>query len=106
MAGASSFAIVWSSPQSVYETSTTRHHQLGTKLIRQDGAIYYYGRHALSTTLGRGLLMTQAAVVANHQNRTTAGTAGLYTATSAINLNAAAINSYAGAIPSIGSLLG
>ena len=32
--------------------------------------------------------------------------AGLYTATSAINLNAAAINSYAGAIPSIGSLLG
>ena len=32
--------------------------------------------------------------------------AGLYTATSAINLNAAAINSYAGAIPSFGSLLG
>jgi len=32
--------------------------------------------------------------------------AGLYTATSAINLNAASINSYAGAIPPIGSLLG
>jgi uncharacterized protein (DUF2345 family) len=32
--------------------------------------------------------------------------AGLYTLTSAINLNAAAINSYAGAVPSIASLLG
>ena len=37
---------------------------------------------------------------------TTGSGAGLYTATSAINLNAASINSYAGAIPPIGSLLG
>jgi hypothetical protein len=37
---------------------------------------------------------------------TTGSGAGLYTATSAINLNAAGINSYAGAIPPIGSLLG
>ena len=37
---------------------------------------------------------------------TTGSGAGLYTATSAINLNAAGINSYAGAIPPFGSLLG
>jgi hypothetical protein len=88
-------AIVWHTPQSVFTTSTTKFHALGTKLILPGGRVFYYGRHSLSTTLGLGLLMTQAAVVANHQNRTATGTSGQKTATLAIGATAQTADQYA-----------
>lgn len=85
--------IAWT-PQSPYTLSTTQHHQLGTKLVAHDGRVFYYGAHTLSTTLSRGLLMTQAAVEANHQNRTTTGTAGQNTVTIAIGATAITSGQY------------
>lgn len=88
-------AIVWHTPQSVFTTSTTKFHALGTKLILPGGRVFYYGRHSLSTTLGLGLLMTQPAVVANHQNRTATGTSGQKTVTIAIGATAMTADQYA-----------
>lgn len=88
-------SIVWHTPQSVFTTSTTKFHALGTKLILPGGRVFYYGRHSLSTTLTLGQLQTQAAVVANHQNRTTTGTAGQKTVTIAIGATAMTADQYA-----------
>jgi len=85
----------YASPQSVFETSTSQHHSLGTKAQLADGRVFFYGKHSLSTTLATGLLMTQPAVVANHQNRTTTGTAGQSTITIAIGATAMTANQYA-----------
>lgn len=83
-----------SSPQSVYRASTIKHHELGTRGELSDGRVYYYARHSLSTTFTRGTLLTQPAVVANHQNRTVVAVAGQKTATIAIGATAMTADQY------------
>jgi hypothetical protein len=88
-------AIIWHSPQTVFTSSTTKFHALGTKLILPGGRVFYYAMHSNSTTLTRGQLMGQAPVVANHQDRTMTATAGLKTATLAIGATALTADQYA-----------
>jgi hypothetical protein len=84
-------------------------------LVADPGSIAAFGGVVNITGNGGTILIPQpppappTSVTVGGEVNITANTgsgAGLYTLTSAINLNAAAINSYAGAIPSISSLLG
>jgi hypothetical protein len=86
--------VITHSPQSPFDLSTSQYHGLGTKFQMADGRVFYYAKHTLSTTLSRGLLMTQAAVAANHQNRTTTGVAGNKTVTVAIGATALTAGQY------------
>jgi hypothetical protein len=67
---------------------------LGTRATLDDGRVFYYAKHSLSTTFTRGTLLTQAAVVANHQNRTVTATAGQTTATIALGATAVTAGQY------------
>lgn len=89
------------SPQGIYEvyqpggTGVGRgHHRIGTRAVLEDGRVFYYCAHSLSTTLQgiststEACILTQPAAVANHQNRTVTATAGAFTATIAIGATA------------------
>jgi hypothetical protein len=82
------------SMQSVYDVSTSKEFELGTRGTLRDGRVFYYAKHTLSTTFTRGSLLTQAAVVANHQNRTVTAVAGQFTATIAIGATAMTAGQY------------
>lgn len=95
------------SPQSIYEVyapggTGTHHgrHRIGTRAVLEDGRVFYYCAHTLSTTL-TGIststecaILGQPAAVANHQNRTVTATAGQKTATIALGATAVSENDY------------
>jgi len=81
--------------QGPYDVSNgIKNFTLGTRATLNDGRVFYYGQHTLSTTFGRGTLLTQPAVVANHQNRTVTATAGQNTATVALGATAVTAEQY------------
>jgi hypothetical protein len=82
------------SVQGPYDVSTTKHFRLGTRATLEDGRVFYYAKHSLSTTFSRGTLLTQPAVVANHQNRTSTAVAGQTTGTIAIGATALTAGQY------------
>lgn len=89
------------SPQSIYQVSAgVQHHRIGTRGYLEDGRVFYYCMHTLSTTLTgittstEACLLGQAAAVGNHQNRTVTATAGSLTATIALGATAVAAGDY------------
>lgn len=61
------------SPQSIYQTTTTQAHKIGTRGIMPDGRVFYYSSlAAAATTLLRANLHVAQPVVANHANVTQA----------------------------------
>jgi hypothetical protein len=82
------------SVQGPYQVSSTKHFTLGTRATLDDGRVFYYAAHTLSTTFTPGQLLTQPAVVANHQNRTVTATAGQDTATIALGATAVTAGDY------------
>ena len=63
------------SPQSVYSTSTTQEHAIGTRGILPDGRVYYYTRNGTTSALAKGSVLAAAAIVGNHSNQTVAAAA-------------------------------
>jgi hypothetical protein len=82
------------SVQGPYDVSTTKHFRLGTRATLEDGRVFYYAKHSLSTTFTRGTILTQPAVVANHQNRTATAVAGQTLGTIAIGATAMTAGQY------------
>lgn len=80
--------------QDIYDVSTTQYHRVGTRGALDDGRVFYYAKHSLSTTFTRGCIVTQPAVVANHQNRTVTATAGDAFVTIAIGATAVTAGQY------------
>jgi hypothetical protein len=82
------------SVQGPYDVSTTKHFRLGTRATLEDGRVFYYARHSLSTTFTRGQLLTGPAIVGNHVDRTVTATAGQFTGTIAIGATAMTAGQY------------
>lgn len=93
------------SPQSIYEvyapggTSVKAgHHRIGTRAYLEDGRVFYYCAHTLSTTFSIATLLGAPAAVANHQNRTVTATAAAASATIAIGATAMTEGDYSDGI--------
>lgn len=84
------------SPQSIYDTSTTQHFPLGTRGILSDGRSFYYASYTASTALTPGNLMVVATAVANHVSVAYAsgGTAGSDSVTVTLGATLASANQY------------
>lgn len=59
-----------SSFQSIYESSASQEHRLGTRAFLDDGRAFYYGKASSSTAI-RGQLYVARAIVADHENMAT-----------------------------------
>jgi len=58
------------SPQSIYESSTTAYHRVGTRGYAQDGRVWYYAHNETTAALTKGELIVNAAVTTNHHDQT------------------------------------
>lgn len=59
------------SPQSVYQVSTSKEHEIGTKAVLNDGRVFYYTKNATSNALDRGKLLVAQDLNAQRVNLAT-----------------------------------
>src|SRR3990172_10639668 len=58
------------SPQSIYESSTTAYHRVGTRGFAQDGRVWYYAWNETAAALTKGELIVNAGITTNHHDQT------------------------------------
>lgn len=58
------------SPQSIYDSSTTPYHRVGTRGYAPDGRVWYYAFNETTAALTKGELIVNSTVAANHIDQT------------------------------------
>lgn len=60
----------FASPQSIYTSSSTAHHPVGTRGVLHDGRVYYYTYNETTAALTLGEIIVTATVTPNHHDQT------------------------------------
>ena len=75
------------SPQSIYDSSSTANHKVGTRGALPDGRVFYYTHNETAAALTLGELIVTATVTPNHHDQTVNAAADFTQGATSVTLN-------------------